>query len=159
MNKHTFSTLTLALLLSACASQVVTPVTDAATTPLSDLNLVRAPIPPVLAEAQKRPYAAPKDTTCSALAAEVKSLDEVLGPDLDAPATAANPGLIERGVTLAGNEAVSTVRGAAEGVVPYRKWVRKITGAERYTQDVAAAIAAGTVRRAYLKGQHVARSC
>jgi len=159
MNKHTLSALTLALLLSACASQVVAPVTDAATTPLSDLNLVRAPIPPVLADAQKKPYAAPQDTTCGALAAEVKSLDEVLGPDLDAPATAANPGLIERGVTLASNEAVSTVRGAAEGVVPYRKWVRKISGAERYTQDVAAAIAAGTVRRAYLKGQFTARSC
>jgi hypothetical protein len=158
MNKHTFSALTLALLLSACASQVA-PVTEAATTPLNDLNLVRAPIPGVLADAQKRPYAAPQDTSCSALAAEVKSLDEVLGPDLDAPATAANPGLIERGVTLAGNEAVSTVRGAAEGVVPYRKWVRKLSGAERYSQDVAAAIAAGTVRRAYLKGQFTARSC
>ena len=158
MNKHTLSALTVAFLLSACASQVA-PVTEAATTPLSDLNLVRAPIPPVLAEAQRRPYAAPKDATCTALAAEVKSLDEVLGPDLDTPATAANPGLIERGVTLASDEAVGAVRGAAEGVMPYRKWVRKLTGAERYTKDVAAAIAAGTVRRAYLKGQFTARSC
>ncbi len=159
MNKHTFPALTLALLLSACASPVVAPVTEAATTPLSDLNLVRASIPPVLTDAQKRPYAVPQDTTCGALAAEVKSLDEVLGPDLDAPSTAANPGLIERGVTLASDEAVGAVRGAAEGVMPYRKWVRKLTGAERYSRDVAAAIAAGTVRRAYLKGQFTARSC
>jgi hypothetical protein len=159
MNTHTLTALALTLVLGACAAPSVTPVTDAATTPLTDLNLVRAPIPPVLVDAQRRPYAVPQVTTCAALAADVKSLDEVLGPDLDAPATAANPGLIERGVTLAGNEAVSTVRGAAEGVVPYRKWVRKITGAERYSQDVAAAIAAGTVRRAYLKGQLVARGC
>ncbi|HEY0819951.1 MAG TPA: hypothetical protein VGD46_14300, partial [Rhizobacter sp.] len=63
------------------------------------------------------------------------------------------------GVTLATNEAVGSLRGAAEGVVPYRRWVRKLSGAERYSQDVAAAIAAGTVRRAFLKGQIAARSC
>ncbi|MCR5881556.1 hypothetical protein LRS03_01205 [Rhizobacter sp. J219] len=80
-------------------------------------------------------------------------------PTSTRPPTAANPSLIERGVTLATNEAIGSVRSAAEGVVPYRKWVRKLSGAERYSKDVAAAIAAGTVRRAYLKGQLVARSC
>ncbi|MBC7957504.1 MAG: hypothetical protein H7Y33_16740 [Cytophagales bacterium] len=147
------------LVLGACAAPTVTPVTDAATLPLNDLNLVQATIPQVLVDAQKRPYANPVDASCSALVASVRALDEVLGPDLDAPATAANPGLIERGVTMVGDEAVGALRGAAEGVVPYRKWVRKASGAERYTKDVAAAIAAGTVRRAFLKGQFVARSC
>jgi hypothetical protein len=158
MKTHTLSALALMLMLSACASQVA-PVTEAATTPLTDLNLVQAPIPAVLVDAQKRPYSVPADLSCSGLATQVKALDEVLGPDLDAPATAANPGLIERGTTLVADEAVGALRGAAEGVVPYRKWVRKLSGAERYTKDVAAAIAAGTVRRAYLKGQTMARSC
>lgn len=155
------TTLVMALLLVACAQtpDMAKPVGDAATVPLSDLNIVRAPIPPVLAEAQKRPYAAPRELSCTALAADVKALDEVLGADLDTPVTTANPSLIERGITLATNEAVGSLRGAAEGVVPYRKWVRKLSGAERYSQDVAAAIAAGTVRRAFLKGQFSARGC
>jgi hypothetical protein len=38
-----------------------TQLNQAATTPLSDLNLVRGDIPPVLAAAQKAPYAAPAD--------------------------------------------------------------------------------------------------
>jgi hypothetical protein len=158
MKSNTFCALALTVMLGACASQVA-PVTDAATTPFNDLNLVQAPIPPVLIEAQRRPYGVPFDVSCMSLATQIQALDEVLGPDLDAPATAANPGLIERGATLVADEAVGTVRGAAEGVIPYRKWVRKLSGAERYTKDVAAAIAAGTVRRAFLKGQTTARSC
>jgi hypothetical protein len=147
------------LLLGACTTVDTKPVTDAAITPLNDLNLVQAPIPPLLVAVAARPYAPPIDASCTALSAEIKALDELLGADLDTPATASNPSLIERGVTLATNEAMGTLRGAAEGVVPYRKWVRKLSGAERYSKDVAAAIAAGTVRRAYLKGQLVARSC
>ena len=134
-------------------------MSDAATAPLSDLNLVHASIPPVLGDAQKRPYVAPADHSCPALAAEVRALDEVLGPDLDAPASASNPGLIERGSTAVGDAAVGAVRGAAQGVVPFRGWVRKLTGAERYSKEVAAAIAAGTVRRAFLKGVAVTRGC
>lgn len=152
-------TLTLALTLLGCASSDPARITDAATSPLSDLNLVKAPIPPALVEAQKRPYALPADTGCTALAAEVRSLDEVLGADLDAPPTPTNPGLIERGSHAAGDAAVGALRGAAEGLVPYRGWVRKLSGAERYSRDVAAAIAAGTVRRAFLKGVSVARAC
>jgi hypothetical protein len=161
MNTHLLcSALALTLLLGACAQTSMTkPVTDAATVPLADLNIVRAPIPPVLAEAARKPYAAPKDLACPAIVAEVKSLDEVLGADLDTPVTASNPSLIERGVTLATNEVTGSLRGAAESVVPYRRWVRKLSGAERYSQDVAAAIAAGTVRRAFLKGQLAARAC
>jgi hypothetical protein len=157
--QHLSFTLGLALLLGACTHPATKPVTDAAITPLNDFNLVQAPIPPLLVAVQSRPYAPPIDVTCTALAAEVKALDELLGADLDTAPTAANPSLIERGVTLATNEAVGSLRGAAEGVVPYRRWVRKLSGAERYTADVAAAIAAGTVRRAFLKGQLTARSC
>jgi hypothetical protein len=37
--------------------------------------------------------------------------------------------------------------------------VRKLSGAERYERKVAAAIAAGSVRRAYLKGLGQAAGC
>jgi hypothetical protein len=127
-------------------------VRDAATTPLSDLNVVRADIPPVLAAAQKAPYAAPADKSCAALTTDVQALDAALGADLDTPATGSNPSLIERGA----NDAL---RNAAEGVIPFRGWVRKLSGAERYSREVAAAIAAGTIRRAYLKGLGSAAGC
>lgn len=151
----------LAVVLAGCANpdKSARGVTDAATTPLNDLNLVRAPIPPVLAQAQKQPYAEPAESTCMALAADIRALDEVLGPDLDTPATAGNPGLIERGGDAVGNAAIGALRNTAEGVVPFRGWVRKLSGAERYSKDVAAAIAAGTVRRAFLKGVRTTRQC
>jgi hypothetical protein len=134
-------------------------VGDAATTPLSDLNLVRAKIPEVLLESQKGPYVAPAEASCTALAAEVKKLDAALGPDLDVPPSPNNPGLVERGSGVAGDAAIGALRGAAENVVPFRGWVRKLTGAERYSREVAAAIAAGTVRRAFLKGLGQAAAC
>lgn len=134
-------------------------LTQAAVTPLGDLNLVKAAIPPVLEAALKAPYAAPADTSCAALTADVQALDAVLGADLDTPATAANPSLIERGSGAAGDAVVGAVRNTTEGVIPFRGWVRKLTGAERYAREVAAAIAAGTVRRAYLKGLGQAAGC
>ena len=66
---------------------------------------------------------------------------------------------ISTGTTLVADEAIGTLRSTAEAVVPYRKWVRKLSGAERYAKDVSAAIAAGTVRRGFLKGLRAARGC
>ena len=169
--KTTLLFLPLAL-LAACASS--TPpaqsdaaapapadkrVADAVTTPLSDLNLVRAKIPPALAAARRDPYLSPTDPSCANLQAEVLALNEALGPDLDAPQSSSDPSLIERGGDAAGNAAVGAIRGAAEDVVPFRGWIRKLTGAERHSREVAASIAAGGVRRAYLKGLAQARSC
>jgi hypothetical protein len=150
----------LALALAACSStQGSKGVGDAATTPLSDLNLVKAEIPPVLAEALKAPYRPPAAAGCEVIAAEVTQLEAVLGADLDVPPSAARPSLLERGSTAAGDAAVGALRGAAEGVIPFRGWVRKLSGAERYSREVAAAIAAGSVRRSYLKGVGQARGC
>jgi hypothetical protein len=148
----------LGLLLSACATPDQGRVVNAASSPLADLNIVHAEIPPVLLEAKQAPYAPAADSGCEALAAQVRALDVALGADLDAPA-GAEPGLLERGSTVAGDEAVGALRGAAEGLIPYRSWVRRLTGAERYSRMVAAAIAAGGVRRAYLKGLGESRGC
>lgn len=150
----------LALALAGCASSKAgNGIGDAATTPLSDLNLVRAAIPPALRAAQQGPYAAPADRSCATLGADIQALDAALGADLDTPPSADDPGLVERGAGAAGDAAVGAVRGAAEGVVPFRGWIRKLTGAERHSREVAAAIAAGTIRRAYLKGLGQAAGC
>lgn len=152
----------LTLLLPLCAlvacSSTNTPgnaVGQAAATPFNDLNLINGEIPPVLKAAQRAPYETPIDRACPALADQVRALDEALGPDLDAPANPDNPGLIERGGEAAGG----ALKNAVEGAIPFRGWIRKLSGAERYSKAVAAAIAAGTVRRAYLKGLAAAGNC
>ncbi len=145
--------------VSETPSKGSTQFADAATTPLSDLNLVRTEIPPILAAAQAGPYAVPLKASCEVFAANVQALDEALGPDLDAPVVTSDAGLAERGADAVGHAAVDALRSAAEGVIPFRGWVRKLTGAERYAREVAAAIAAGTVRRAFLKGLGQAQGC
>lgn len=142
-------------MLSACASSSPDKVAGAATTPLSDLNVVRADIPDVLKAASAAPYAPPADGSCAGLAAGIRALDEVLGPDLDAPHSPSNPSLLDRGE----DAATGALQRTAEGVIPFRGWVRKLSGAERYARQVNAAITAGGVRRGYLRGLAAAKAC
>jgi len=155
--------LTLLLTLVACskpetAPPVVHQLAGAATTPLSDLNLLRTKIPAVLLTALHAPYAPPMDGTCAGLAAEVQALDAALGEDLDGP-KAPSPSLAERGRAEVDEAAVGAVKSSAEALIPFRGWVRKLTGAERASRQVTRAIAAGIVRRAYLKGLGQAQGC
>ncbi len=131
---------------------------DALTSPLADLNLVRTPIPDILHQAQIYPYAAPTDQTCDSLTAQVQALNIALGADLDA-ATGPQASDLEKGVDALENVTMAALKGTFEGFVPFRGWIRKISGAESYAREVVAAIAAGTVRRAYLKGLGQARGC
>src|SRR5690242_10058953 len=160
--------LLLAIALAACAStqsQIEQGApkseqfTDAAEQPLKDLNLVRAKIPPILLLAQEAPYQIPLDRTCDGLAAEIRALDTALGADLDIPPSDDSPGLIERGTAFVGKEAVNAVRQTAADLVPFRSWVRRLSGAERHSRAVTSAIAAGSVRRAFLKGLGEAAQC
>lgn len=152
----------LACVLAACASPDASrqqQFTDATMAPMGDLHVVSAEIPEVLQAALKDPYRIPTDPSCAGLTTAVAALNAVLGPDLDTRATAANPGMLERGVSAVGDVAIGAVRGTTEALIPYRRWVRKLSGAEKYSQQVAAAIAAGGVRRSYLKGMGQAGGC
>lgn len=161
-----FMALALALSLSACSTQKGTQKKDqndvpeqigsAVTAPLNDLNLIKTAIPEALRNAQKNPYAAPTSTSCENLGKDISALDEVLGADLDIPATKKNEGLLERNVV---SESVSALRKTTESVVPFRNWVRKLSGAERKSNAVKSAITAGSIRRAYLKGIGHANKC
>lgn len=158
------------LALTACSSPESKPVpltgtppvpqqlVGAAATPLQDLNLLRTKIPAVLLAAQQAPYAPPVDSTCAGLAAELRGLDRALGEDLDAQ-PAEDPNLVERGRTALGEAAVGAMKSHAEVLIPFRGWVRKLTGAERASRQVTRAIAAGMVRRAYLKGLGEGKGC
>lgn len=155
-----------ALSLAACATKpeadksTSEKVGEAVIAPLSDLNLVQASIPEVLQVAAAAPYAAPPaDSTCAQLAESIHALDAVLGLDLDAPPSADSPSLLERGAGQVENASVSALKNTTQSIVPFRSWVRKLTGAERYSKKVSAAITAGGIRRAYLKGVTHAKGC
>ena len=139
-------------------------VVQTATQPLNDLNLMQTRIPPVLTAAAQGAYAVPADTSCAALQAELLALNAALGPDIDASGTpGADPGLMGKAVDFVGDAAMDSVRGSVnavvDGVIPFRSWVRRLSGAERYSKAVAAAIRAGTLRRPFLKGWAQAAGC
>lgn len=144
---------------SSPAGSMSNRVGDAVITPLTDLNLTRTAIPEALKQAVMAPYALPADLSCINLMSQVQALDAALGADLDTPPSANNPSLLERGIGEVGNAGVSALRSTAEGVLPFRGWIRKLTGAERHSRRVAAAITAGSIRRAFLKGLGQSRSC
>ena len=144
---------------ASCTTQKSSGVVDAVTTPISDLNIIRAKIPPVLLEANDEPFAIPDDHSCDGLAESIADLDAVLETNHKDTNANGNPGLAENGSTAAGGAAVDALRRTAEGFVPFRGWVRKLSGAERHSKLVANAIASGLIRRAFLKGYSVAMKC
>jgi hypothetical protein len=124
---------------------------SAMTSPLEDLNLKRVEIPEVLLKAVAEPYDVRGLTGCAAVATEIGRLDAALGPDRDQPA-------VNRHMT-AGSAAVELVRAGAEMAMPYRGWVRKLTGANRHQAKIQEAINAGGARRGYLKGVGMRMNC
>jgi hypothetical protein len=132
---------------------------DAVTAPLDDLNLKQVNVPDVLKRAVAEPYAMGGLDRCEAIAGEIGRLDEALGPDLD---EAPPPDTRTRGQKIrqaAGDAAVGAIGAKAHGLLPFRGWIRKLTGAERRDRRVAAAVRAGQIRRGYLKGAGMRMNC
>lgn len=144
--------------VSSTSTTIDTQIIGTVTSPLSDLNLMRAEISPALMAAVKGPYLPLADKSCDAIANEVKALDYALGPDLDAPA-GVEPGMLDKGAAELGNAAVGALRRTVDGAIPFRSWIRKFSGAEKHSREVATAVAAGIVRRAFLKGLGQANGC
>ena len=132
---------------------------DTVTSPLTDLNLMRAEISPALVAALKGPYLPLMDESCETIAAEVTELDQAIGPDFDAPVNGVSQDLIEKGGEELSNAAVGALRRTVDGMIPFRSWIRKFSGAERHSKELAAAIAAGIVRRSFIKGIGHANGC
>ena len=91
---------------------------------------------------------------CVQLAAILGPLNDALGADLDAPSVDEDD-LLDKGR----NGAYGIMATTASSVTPFRGWVRKLSGAERHDHLVQAAITAGAVRRAYLKGLGESKGC
>lgn len=132
---------------------------DAATAPLEDLNLKQKSIPPVLQRAVTDPYDVTGMTRCEPIAAEIGRLDAALGPDLD---EAPPPDDRSRGRKVADaaySVGVAGVRDTTQDVLPFRGWIRKLTGAAKHDRAVRKAIESGGVRRGYLKGVGMRMNC
>jgi hypothetical protein len=129
-------------------------VKGAAESPLRDLNVLRTKIPPVLLASIADPYQRPTSPDCAQLNVLLKPLNNALGADLDAPEPDPDD-LMGRGKETA----FGVMAGAASDVIPFRGWIRRLTGAERHDRLVQQAITAGAVRRAYLKGLGEAKGC
>jgi hypothetical protein len=132
---------------------------DAVTAPLEDLNLKRVDIPDVLTRAVANPYDLAAMSRCEGIAGEVGRLDAVLGPDLD---EAPPPDPRSRGrkaADAAWDAGVGEVRDTTRDVLPFRGWIRRLTGAAKHDRAVQAAIRAGGVRRGYLKGMGMRMNC
>lgn len=134
-------------------------VRGAILSPLEDVNLKQSDIPDVLTRAVANPYDVKGLTRCEPIAGEIGRLDAALGPDLD---EVAPPDTRTNGEKLAGkakSAGVTALRDETRSVVPFRGWVRKLTGAERHQKQGRAAIQAGGVRRGYLKGLGMNMNC
>lgn len=121
---------------------------DVALTPLSDLNLRKGEIPPLLIAAQERPYDLTGLSRCPALAAAVGELDAVLGEDLDVAQA--------KGQTLSAGRVAQSV---ARAFIPFNGVIREISGANNQERKIQTAIYAGTARRSFLKGVGQQRGC
>lgn len=132
---------------------------DAVTAPLADVNLTQTAIPPVLSRAVASPYAMDGLSRCEGIAAEIGRIDAALGPDLDEAPPPDQRGRARKLGDAAKDAAVGEVRDRSRSLVPFRGWVRKLSGAEKHDKAVAAAIEAGRIRRGYLKGVGMQRNC
>ena len=112
------------------------------TRPLRDLGIMRRSIPDVLAGAVAAPYAVEDPLSCAVTVAEIARLDAALGPDLDAEQA------------KSGGAATDMLFDAFQGAldIPFRGAIRRISGAAARDRARAAAVLAGMVRRAWLKG-------
>lgn len=121
---------------------------DVATTPMTDLNLRKDEIPQLLIDAQVKPYDLARLGKCSQIAAQIGEFDAILGDDLDLPQT---PG-----------QRVSPGRVAQYVVgsfIPFRGLLREVSGAADQRRKMEAAVAAGLMRRSFLKGVGLERGC
>lgn len=127
--------------------------------PFRDFGLLESKIPRVLIEAMADPYARVTPATCDRLAAEIQRLEAALGPDLDVPVNTRRQSNLQRGEGQARDASLDALRGTEQGYIPFDGAIRAVSGANRHDHRVLAAIQAGSVRRAYLKGMGEMEHC
>lgn len=132
-------------------------VTDAAATPLRDIGLIKPEIPPVLRDLSYPYNTGSLAAGCPAVAYEIGQLDAVLGGESFQPGPDRN--IWDRGGDYAEDQAVDAVRDTAQDLVPFRSWVRRLSGANKAERDALRAVANGQQRRTFLRGYGASLGC
>jgi hypothetical protein len=119
-------------------------------TPARDLNLMRDPIPPALLSITQA-YEIEGPVTCLSLTAEIATLDQALGPDVDLSNDEDSSDAKESGAAV-GNFALDTLSDTTGGILPFRGLIRRASGAHEWEKRSREAYLTGLLRRAHLKG-------
>lgn len=120
--------------------------------PLKDMNIIKAKVDPQIEAVMKAPYSLKGIKTCAQYKAEIAKMTSVLGPDVDSPQT-------QQEEKTPAEVALSLGESAAGGILPFTGLIRRVSGAEARQKYAQAAVYAGSVRRAYLKGGARAKGC
>ena len=121
------------------------------TQPARDVGVMRREIPPILVKAREDPYSLKGLKTCKQLAAEVTSLNEVLGPDY-VVGNELKENKVGKLAEAGGKTVINTI-------IPFRGLVRELTGAAPADRRLNAALDAGYARRGFLRGVHAKQGC
>lgn len=122
------------------------------TKPLKDLNIIKPEVAPEIERIMAAPYSLKGIRTCAQFRSAVGKLTTVLGPDVDSPQ-------VQSKDKSPAEVALSLGESAAGGIIPFTGVIRRLSGAEARQKYAQAAIFAGAVRRAYLKGTARAKGC
>ena len=125
---------------------------DVVTKPLSDINLKKEEIPPILQVARDKPYDLTGLRRCSDLQGEVRRLDAVLGDDIDVVE-------VKTAGEKRGNAVGSLAKSVVGSLIPFGGIIREISGANENQRQWQIALYAGSVRRAFIKGVGQQRGC
>jgi len=131
-------------------------VTDAAYIPLRDVNLVRPQIPLLLRNLQY-PYSTATLTDCAAISHEIGQLDAVLGPESYQPGP--NRNVWDRSGDFMEEQTIDAAQNTAQDIIPFRSWVRRLSGATAAEREALRAVANGQQRRTFLRGYGASLGC
>ena len=121
------------------------------TAPFRDTNLMKEKIPPLLLQSSADPYSLAGIRTCAQFKSAIAALDRVLGPDVDK--------LQAKDGQTVGEVALGLTENVVTGFIPFRGVIRELSGAAARERKARAAVYAGGLRRAYLKGTARGRGC
>jgi hypothetical protein len=131
-------------------------VTGATTIPFRDIGLVRPEIPLALRNLQY-PYSTAGLTDCAAVSRAINQLDGALGPESYQPGP--NRNIWDMSGDFIEDQAIQAAQDSVEDLIPFRSWVRRLSGANRAERDAIRAVANGQQRRTFLRGYGASLGC
>ncbi|MBQ0772688.1 hypothetical protein [Parasphingorhabdus sp.] len=109
-------------------------------------------VPQKLKDIQDAPYSLIGMNRCAAIIAEVRELNEVLGPDVNEQ--------VDKSLGKKREQTAARVAGSAIGsIIPFGGIIGEVTGANAERRRYNEAVYAGTVRRGFLKGVGLQKGC